>query len=93
MIVDYSARVSERAYEIWEEEGRPEGRSEAHWYRAEQEIARTGTPRRSRRARLNLAPAAATSVVAPQQKPAVIATRVRRSRSSGRNIRSYTGGA
>ena len=35
--------ISRRAQEIWEEEGRPEGRAEEHWLRAEAEIAqRTG---------------------------------------------------
>ncbi len=27
-------RVSALAFQIWEEEGRPEGRSEVHWYLA-----------------------------------------------------------
>ena len=31
--------VQERAYEIWEREGRPEGREMDHWLRAETEIA------------------------------------------------------
>jgi hypothetical protein len=30
-------RVRERAYEIWEEEGRPEGAALEHWLRANQE--------------------------------------------------------
>jgi hypothetical protein len=30
--------VRERAYQLWEEEGRPEGRHEDHWYRAEREM-------------------------------------------------------
>jgi DUF2934 family protein len=32
-------RVRERAYEIWERSGRPEGKSVEHWLRAEAEIA------------------------------------------------------
>ena len=32
-------RVAERAYSIWEEEGRPHGRDHAHWQRAESELA------------------------------------------------------
>lgn len=35
-------RVMQRAYEIWEQEGRPEGRQEEHWRRAEEEISRHG---------------------------------------------------
>jgi hypothetical protein len=30
--------ISERAFAIWEEEGRPEGKSVVHWLRAEAEI-------------------------------------------------------
>ncbi|CAN7468305.1 DUF2934 domain-containing protein [Rhizobium sp. LjRoot30] len=32
-------RVKKRAYEIWEEEGRPWGRDALHWERANREIA------------------------------------------------------
>jgi hypothetical protein len=32
------AIIRERAFAIWEEEGRPEGESVAHWLRAETEI-------------------------------------------------------
>lgn len=31
-------RIKQRAYEIWEREGRPEGRGEVHWHMAVQEI-------------------------------------------------------
>jgi flagellar biosynthesis regulator FlaF len=31
--------IAERAYEIWEKEGRPEGQGVSHWLRAEQEMA------------------------------------------------------
>ena len=34
--------ILERAYAIWEKEGRPEGRSLAHWLQAEQEAMRDG---------------------------------------------------
>jgi hypothetical protein len=30
--------IRERAYALWEQDGRPEGRSLAHWSRAETEI-------------------------------------------------------
>jgi hypothetical protein len=33
-----SGVVARRAYEIWEQEGRPEGRETDHWYRAESEM-------------------------------------------------------
>ncbi|HZU89918.1 MAG TPA: DUF2934 domain-containing protein [Stellaceae bacterium] len=32
-------RIRERAYAIWEGEGRPAGRADAHWLQAEAEIA------------------------------------------------------
>lgn len=31
--------IARRAQEIWEDEGRPEGRAEEHWLRAEAELA------------------------------------------------------
>jgi hypothetical protein len=31
-------RIRERAHQIWEDQGRPEGRDQEHWSRAEQEI-------------------------------------------------------
>lgn len=32
-------RVRQRAYRLWEQEGRPEGQAEEHWRRAEAEVA------------------------------------------------------
>jgi hypothetical protein len=37
---DVAERIRQRAYEIWEREGRPEGREQEHWERAEREIAK-----------------------------------------------------
>jgi hypothetical protein len=34
-------RIRQQAYPIWMEEGRPEGRENEHWQRAERIIART----------------------------------------------------
>lgn len=47
-----SVRV--RAYQIWEAEGRPHGRDQAHWYQAESELS--ATPR------VTAEPAAAATV-------------------------------
>ena len=33
-------RIQRRAYELWETEGRPEGRQHAHWHQAELEVTR-----------------------------------------------------
>lgn len=30
--------VATRAFEIWDQAGRPEGRAEEHWYQAEREL-------------------------------------------------------
>ena len=40
--IDLRARIERRAYELWERDGRPEGRDHAHWQQAEREI---GAPR------------------------------------------------
>ncbi|WP_181706210.1 DUF2934 domain-containing protein [Chthonobacter rhizosphaerae] len=39
MVDDTERRVREKAYELWVAEGRPEGRSEAHWTEAREIIA------------------------------------------------------
>lgn len=36
---DPQALIRQRAYELWERDGRPEGRDQHHWTEAEQEIA------------------------------------------------------
>ncbi|HZP20631.1 MAG TPA: DUF2934 domain-containing protein [Bauldia sp.] len=38
MAKDREARLRQRAYELWEKAGRPEGRHEEHWYQALTEI-------------------------------------------------------
>ncbi|MEW5728926.1 MAG: DUF2934 domain-containing protein [Pseudomonadota bacterium] len=35
---DNAERIRHRAHQIWEEEGRPEGRDQEHWRRAAREI-------------------------------------------------------
>jgi hypothetical protein len=37
MVEDREDRIRERAYKIWEEQGRPHGRHEDHWRQASQE--------------------------------------------------------
>jgi len=37
--MDREERIRQRAHEIWEREGRPEGREEQHWYQACEDIA------------------------------------------------------
>lgn len=38
MSADIESRIRKRAHEIWEGEGRPEGREKDHWDRAEAEV-------------------------------------------------------
>lgn len=38
-MADREQQVRERAYAIWEQEGRPDGEDREHWLRAEAEIA------------------------------------------------------
>jgi hypothetical protein len=37
-MADFEGRVRERAYLLWEREGRPEGRADEHWRRAAAEL-------------------------------------------------------
>jgi hypothetical protein len=39
MATDLIQRIRERSYQIWEQEGRPEGRDLDHWLQAERELA------------------------------------------------------
>jgi len=41
MTGDHEDAIKQRAHQIWEEEGRPEGRHEEHWMRALEEMADT----------------------------------------------------
>ncbi|MDX7952774.1 DUF2934 domain-containing protein [Lichenihabitans sp. Uapishka_5] len=36
---DTTDRIAKRAYELWEQEGRPDGRHDDHWSTAEREAA------------------------------------------------------
>lgn len=35
---DHDERIRQRAHEIWEEEGQPEGREYSHWLRAKADV-------------------------------------------------------
>ncbi len=39
MEADRDDKIRARAYQLWEEEGRPEGRAEQHWYTARESLA------------------------------------------------------
>ncbi len=38
------SEIETRAYFLWEREGRPHGRDQAHWFEAEAQLAPRGTP-------------------------------------------------
>lgn len=40
---DEEERIRQRAFELWEEAGRPEGKEYTHWIRARREIAEENT--------------------------------------------------
>ena len=42
---DMHERIQQRAYELWESEGRPAGREHAHWLQAESEVAKARNQR------------------------------------------------
>jgi trimethylamine:corrinoid methyltransferase-like protein len=65
--------IEKRAYEIWESEGRPDGREQEHWHKAVREVeakslepvvsdagAPTAAPKKSRPGRKKLKPSPAT---------------------------------
>ena len=58
MSIQESYNIAERAYLIWEQTGRPEGRALEHWLQAEAEISAPS------------APAAQNSKAAATSKPA-----------------------
>lgn len=71
MIKELEHRVRERAHMIWEREGRPADRAEAHWSAATAEVAaesakaaKPRTPRKVAAAKAEAAP----SVTAPAPK-------------------------
>jgi hypothetical protein len=61
-------RIAQRAYELWEIEGRPVGRDLEHWLRAEAEIATNGRKPRARRSNTAVERARRTSKVATVEK-------------------------
>jgi DUF2934 family protein len=75
MTADRNARIQERAYHLWLEEGQPHGRHDEHWHRAERELIeeesrlREAPPARASRdaAEANGAPEASAGKAAPSR--------------------------
>ena len=43
MTDDRDEKIRKRAYELWQQEGHPDGKPDDHWYQAEREIDQGGT--------------------------------------------------
>jgi hypothetical protein len=79
-------RIRNRAYELWEAEGRPEGREVDHWLRAAQEVSGEVTAETSvvgtSVARRPRTPRSATTAASPATRTPAAATARSRSRAS-----------
>ena len=51
MDTERDRRIRDRAYALWVEDGRPEGRSDEHWLRAEREAGESEAPEDPSRSR------------------------------------------
>jgi len=73
--------IRERAYQIWEREGRPHGRDFDHWVQAQVELAAQAAGNGSARRTAPRAPAAAMKAksIAPSKPSAARAGRNRKS--------------
>jgi len=77
-------RIAERAYQIWEQQGRPHGRDLDHWLQAEQEAAAGGkTSRRGRTAAGKGEKAAGTS---PKRASTASSRKTTTTRKSGTKL-------
>jgi len=74
-------KVRLRAYQIWEDEGRPEGEDLAHWYRADGEIEPAEDQTQAEQP-MEETEAATQAVDAPQTPP-VLAGRRDRGNANG----------
>ncbi len=71
MLQDREQSIREGAYQIWEREGRPEGRTLAHWLKAEAELAETAPLAIAKDAVVNdVKPAKARAVRTLKPRPA-----------------------
>ncbi len=70
-----SESIEVRAYELWEQEGRPDGRAHEHWFRAVLELAngKSAPANGARKPAKKAAPAVAAAPVAKPKKKAAAA--------------------
>jgi hypothetical protein len=70
-------KIQVRAYELWEQEGRPDGKADEHWHRAATELSNV-SPVAGKKPRKKVAAAAVTAApvtkaAAPAKKKAAVA--------------------
>lgn len=70
MIENVEYRIRARAYEIWEREGRPSDRAEAHWGMAVAEVTAETTPAPAAKVSAPRKIAAAAVAAAPKRRSA-----------------------
>jgi hypothetical protein len=74
-------KVRLRAYQIWEDEGRPEGEELAHWYRADGEFQPDENPmQRNQPSTIEETESATQAVEVPRAPPVLTANRRNASR-------------
>jgi hypothetical protein len=71
---DRQRRIEQRAYEIWEREGRPHGKHDEHWHRAAQEIGGGRTAGRAAGSGTKSAGSNSASVSKPRAKTSASAS-------------------
>jgi Protein of unknown function (DUF2934) len=73
-MIDFEQKIRERAYQIWEQEGRVHGRAEQHWLKAQFELT----------AAEDMAPSAAAPAKKARRAPAAKAAPVAAPAKKGR---------
>jgi hypothetical protein len=84
MASDLEKRVQERAYEIWESEGRPEGRHHEHWQQARAEFSEAQSEATAQKGRGRKEKAPGSSLTAKKPKTATKPRSATTSRASER---------
>jgi hypothetical protein len=75
---DDNERIRDRAYAIWEDEGRPHGRHESHWHRALAELGLASAAEQEPGTTLDPQSALSSSQTDPSKSPTEAAALVKR---------------
>jgi hypothetical protein len=91
-MTDHEQKIRERAYELWERDGRPDGFADEHWYAAAREILpeprAAGADGSPIEVSAQAKPARKRAVKAIPAAPAVPAPAPRRRRAPGRPLQN-----